>query len=100
MQLRYRLSLEAEDDLLESYVWYDNQKLGLGEDFLDALDGARDAILSNPLAYKIVYRKRVRAYTLTSFPFQILYLIEKDEVNVISVFHTSRNPKSWRKRIK
>ncbi|MBS1508091.1 MAG: type II toxin-antitoxin system RelE/ParE family toxin [Bacteroidetes bacterium] len=98
MPFSYNLSREAEDDILEAYIWYEQQKSGLGEEFLDSLDKARYSILQNPATYRIRYKKKVRAYLVDRFPYLILYVVEKNEVNVISVFNTSRDPKVWKKR--
>ena len=96
----YNLSKEAEDDLLEAYVWYEQQRAGLGEELLESLDKARQAIIQNPEIYRIRYKKRVRAFVVDRFPYLILYVLEKKDANVISVFNTSRNPKTWKARIK
>ena len=76
MPYSYHLSSEAEDDILEAYIWYEQQRSGLGEDFLESLDKAHQSILQNPT------------------PYLILYLLEKKKINVISVFNTSRDSKS------
>lgn len=98
MSYSYNLSQEAEDDMLEAYVWYEQQRLGLGEEFLTSLDKARDSILQNPISYRIRYQKKVRAFLVDRFPYLILYIVQLSEVNVISVFNTNRNPKVWKKR--
>jgi len=72
----------------------------LGAEFLDSLDKARHAILQNPAAYRIRFKKKVRAFLADRFPFLILYVLEKKEVDVISVFNTSRAPQIWKKRVK
>lgn len=100
MPHNYSLSREAEDDMLEAYVWYEQQRAGLGEEFLESLDKAREAILQNPATYRARYKKKVRAFLVDRFPYLILYVLEKKDVNVISVFNTSRDSKSWKKRIK
>lgn len=99
MPYKYNLSQEAEDDMLEAYVWYEQQRSGLGEDFLESLDKARQAILQNPATYSIRYKKKVRAFLVDRFPYLILYVLEKKDVNIISLFNTSRDPKTWKKRI-
>lgn len=98
MLFNYLLSAEAENDVLESYVWYENQKDGLGERFLSTLDLAKDLILSNPNTYKLVFKKRVRAFHLSEFPFTIYHHINRKDVNVLAIFHTSGNPSIWKKR--
>ena len=99
MQLKHQLSLEAENDAFESYSWYESNKVGLGEKFLESLDLALNAISSSPFAYKVFFKKKVRAYHLTDFPFTVLYLVESNEIKVIAIFHTSRNPRQWKKRV-
>ena len=94
MPYSYHLSSEAEDDILEAYIWYEQQRSGLGEDFLESLDKAHQSILQNPTTYRIRYKKRLRAFLVNRFPYLILYLLEKKKINVISVFNTSRDSKS------
>lgn len=98
MSYSYHLSREAEEDILEGYIWYERKKSGLGEEFLESLDNARYSILQNPAAYRARYKKKVRAFLLQRFPYLILYVLEKDAVKIISVFNTSRDPKVWKKR--
>lgn len=98
MPYKYNLSKEAEDDLFEAYVWYEQQKAGLGEEFLEILEKANQSIVQNPLAYRIRYKKKLRAFVLDRFPYLVLYVVEKEDINVLSVFNTSRDPKIWKKR--
>lgn len=99
MRYRYNLSREAEDDVLEAYLWYEQQKPGLGEELLESLDKAHNSILQSPLTYPIRYKKKVRAYLVERFPYLVLYVVEKHNVNVISIFNTSRDPSIWKERI-
>jgi toxin ParE1/3/4 len=99
MPYKYNLSGEAEDDILEAYVWYEQQREGLGEEFLEALDRARLAVLQNPVTYRIRYKKKVRSFLVDRFPYLLLYVLENKDVNVIAVFHTSRDPEIWKKRV-
>lgn len=48
MPYSYNLSDEAEDDMFEAYCWYEKQRVGLGEEFLEALEIARETLLKNP----------------------------------------------------
>lgn len=100
MPFSYNVSKEAEDDLLEAYVWYEQQRTGLGEEFLESTDKARHAIILHPQAYSVRHKKKVRSFIVDRFPFLILYVLEKKEVNVVAVFNTSRDLQTWKKRIK
>ncbi|MBS9522755.1 type II toxin-antitoxin system RelE/ParE family toxin [Litoribacter ruber] len=99
MIYNYQLSEEAEMDVMEAYSWYEKQKQGLGEEFLEALDHAKKVISSNPLTYKVYYKNKVRAFVLSRFPFLVLYLVDDIDINVISVFNTNQHPKKWKKRL-
>jgi len=100
MPYNYKVSEEAEEDMYEAYIWYERQKAGLGEEFLESLDRAQQSILQNPVTYRTRYKKKVRAFLVGRFPYLILYVLENKNVNVISVFNTGRNPKVWKTRIK
>ncbi len=100
MPYSYNLSDEAEDDLFEAYHWYEQQRIGLGEKFLEALDNALEVLLKNPATYRIRYKGKVRGYIVHRFPFIIHYVFEKQDVNVLSVFRTSRDPEVLKNRIK
>ena len=73
MVFEIRFSREAEEDILESFLWYETQKPGLGEIFLATLDYAAESIKMNPKAFRIRYKKKVRAFVMNQFPFLILY---------------------------
>lgn len=100
MAYNYRLSEEAEADVRDSYLWYEQQKVDLGEEFLMALDAAEKTIVRNPRASRIRFKKKVRAHVVDRFPYLILYIIEQDDISVISVFNTHQHPGKWKQRIK
>ncbi|WP_373521389.1 type II toxin-antitoxin system RelE/ParE family toxin [Aquiflexum sp.] len=95
----YRLSEEAEWDVYESFLWYENQRLGLGEEFLEELELAENAITSNPEGFAFRYKKKVRAYVMGRFPILILYIINGKNIDVIAVFNTNQHPKKWKNRV-
>ncbi len=92
------LSDEAEKDIEEAYIWYENQKNGLGEDLITELEKSFKKIQQNPTAYRIRYKKKVRGFLMSVFPYLILYFVDKN-IKIISVFHTHRQPKTLKKRI-
>jgi toxin ParE1/3/4 len=100
MSFNYRISKEAELDIFDSYLWYQKENNGLGEKFIIALDEGAQAIINNPTSYQIRYKKKVRAYVIKRFPFLILYIINGNNIDVIAVFNTNKNPKNWKNRVK
>jgi len=88
---------EAEQDIDEGHDWYEKQRIGLGADFLTAIDLVFHRIRETPELYAPEYRT-VRRVGLGRFPYVVYYRIIGESVEVIAVQHGSRNPRQWRSR--
>ncbi len=88
---------EAEADLDETRRWYEQQRQGLGDDFLLCFEEALDKVRRNPAIYPIVY-KHLRRGLIRRFPYGIFYFVEADTIVVVGVFHGRRDPKRWQLR--
>ncbi len=84
-------------------AWYDDQRPGLGDEFLAALAEAYDRIFNSPqaLPQSEGYRGRheVRRCLLKRFPYVISLVCRPHEVLVVAVSHTRRRPFFWLERI-
>jgi mRNA-degrading endonuclease RelE of RelBE toxin-antitoxin system len=91
----------AKDDLRESGIWYNNVKMGLGKKMIEKIQKTLFVIKDNPFLYQIRY-KDIRTATVKQFPFLIHYTVNQKNktVVVLSILHTSRNPRIWKNRIK
>lgn len=88
---------EAELELREAFLWYENQNKGLGLEFIRSIDASLSSLTRSPLMYAEIY-KNVRRTLIRKFPFELFYLIELNKIIVISFFHAKRDPKIWQKR--
>lgn len=88
----------AEQDIAEAYAWYESQRVGLGEDFLDSVDACIVAICRNPQMRPVVH-EQYRRSLVRRFPYAIFYEQAGSVVTVYAVFHTSRDPGKWRQRL-
>jgi len=88
---------EAEEDVRQSYLWYEELRSGLGRRFLDSLDTTLTGIRQRPLVYQIVEGDVRRALT-RRFPYGVFFLIEPQRIVVLAVLHTARNPRVWQSR--
>jgi hypothetical protein len=52
---------EAQQDVDEAYSWYEDRRLGLGEEFLDCVDACLQGISRMPELYAKVYAAYRRA---------------------------------------
>jgi plasmid stabilization system protein ParE len=89
---------EAEADLAEARDWYEGRQAGMGETFLAAVDGAFAGVQQTPELFPRAFRD-VRLARVKRFPFVVLYRIDDDQITVVAVYHTSRDPRGWRGRV-
>lgn len=64
----------AERELYDAASYYENETNGLGERFLNDIEGLISSIIKNPNAGKRV-RGKVRQRILRRFPYGILYSV-------------------------
>lgn len=91
---------EAEKEYLESVRWYENALIGLGKEFVDEIENMFDRIGKNSFLFP-VKKLKLREAVVKKFPFVIVFSIDtgKQTINVLSVYHTSRNPaKKFRRK--
>ena len=98
-QYRFIINSFAERDLQISKEWYDLQKEKLGDDFVYEVDKTLQIIFFNPFQFPKIKGEIRRAIT-QKFPFGIFFFVEKNIINVIAIFHFSRNPKILKDRLK
>lgn len=89
---------EAERDLEYAVRWYDDQRSGLGRQFLECVESAFDRVRRNPDLHAIAYRS-ARLALVHRFPFVIAYILDGNTVSVIAVFHGHRDPETWQSRV-
>ena len=92
-----RLREEADGDLTAAATWYEQQRAGLGHEFLDEALSAFRSIVEQPLIHPIVHRNTRRAL-MPRFPFAVYYRIERSHIVVVAVMHGSRHPRRWQSR--
>ena len=51
----------AAADIDEAFVWYERQRPGLGDEFLAAVQSARDSIATHPAMHPVIHRDTRRA---------------------------------------
>jgi plasmid stabilization system protein ParE len=87
----------AAADIDEAFVWYEAQRAGLGDEFLEAVRDAFVTVRDSPRLHAAVHRD-VRRSKLRRFPYSLLYRIVEYQVVVMGCFYASRNPRRWQAR--
>jgi toxin ParE1/3/4 len=89
---------KAKQELDQSIGYYEQQKRGLGLDFLSEVENALEKIKINPnigLPYKI---KEIRRYVMRRFPYSIFYTEFAGFIWIVAIAHAKRKPDYWKKR--
>ena len=88
--------------MAEAAEWYDDQRLGLGDRFIDEVEEAIDLLLEFPAAGPELDPRpdqdALRQFSLRSFPYVLVYAPE-EPLLILAVAHTSRMPGYWADRL-
>jgi plasmid stabilization system protein ParE len=79
--------------------WYEKQRPGLGGDFEAEIERSLLRASASPGRFREVM-PGVRRVRVHRFPFSIYFRVRGNLLVVLAVFHTRRNPASWRARTK
>lgn len=91
MSRKLIVTKEAEADILDGYLSYEEKREGMGLRFMDEIEQAFDRILSNSFLYQEVDTDIRRAVTHT-FPYLIFYPFDEQTVQILAVIHGSQDP--------
>lgn len=90
---------EAEEEIAASVRWYERRRLGLGLEFVAALDRTLTRIAENPREFQEwPDDTRYRRAILDRFPYLVFFEIRGTEIEVVAVAHAKQEPGYWRER--
>ncbi|MCI0683482.1 MAG: type II toxin-antitoxin system RelE/ParE family toxin [Gemmataceae bacterium] len=95
--MNVRFVPEAQTEFDDAADWYERKRAGLGVDVVAKVRDVIHRISVTPRMHQIVYRD-VRRAVVARFPYIVLYREVGNEIVVVAVFHTSRNPAVWLSR--
>ena len=88
---------EAEADLADARAWYDGQRAGLGDVLLTRVEEIFARIQRTPELFGKVFQE-LRLARVRRFPYVVVYRIDEDQITVVAIYHTSRDPRGWHRR--
>lgn len=93
---------EAEVELEDAALWYEEQSEGLGERFLAAVAATVQGIREFPrLGAQVPYVSEdlgIRRMPVRRFPYQVVYLVSANAIHVLAIAHDRRKPGYWARR--
>jgi len=69
----------------------------LGDEFAACVDVAMAEIARSPMRWPIV--RGVARRIVRRFPYAVICLVEPQHIEVLAVFHSSRDPRAWKERL-
>lgn len=89
---------QARRELDGAGDWYEKERAGLGSDFFAAIEHLLNRIASNPEQFPVLFRGTHKAVA-QRFPYCVYFRVKNQNVVVLAVFHSSRNPSTWQSRV-
>jgi plasmid stabilization system protein ParE len=78
--------------------WYEQRRPGRGAKFTAAVQTVLDRIAEQPDFYPQVFED-VREALVKKYPYCVYYRVESNQVVILAVFHTARDPSTWQRRV-
>lgn len=103
MNFAWREHAEALDEYRAAATWYETNRPGWGDVFMDAADAAIESILDPAIRWAYYRGGRrtppVHTRSIAGFPFNIIYLQIDSEVFIVAYAHERRRPGYWAHRM-
>ncbi|MEW4566955.1 type II toxin-antitoxin system RelE/ParE family toxin [Tautonia sp. JC769] len=88
---------EAEADLADTRAWYEAQRPGLGDEFLECVEEVFNHLERTPTLFGKVHEE-LRLVRVRRFPYLVVYRFDEDQETVLAVYHSHRDPRGWQNR--
>ncbi|RFM29053.1 type II toxin-antitoxin system RelE/ParE family toxin [Deminuibacter soli] len=86
------MQTEAVLEMQAAFEWYEEQKKGLGYEFIEEIESCYKKLCEHPFYYTAI-NNCFRRIKVNRFPYIVVYEIEGSDVIINSFFHTKRQPK-------
>jgi plasmid stabilization system protein ParE len=88
----------ADADIDDVAAWYDAERPGLGDDFVEAVNTIATRIAGNALQFPVVTAV-VRRALMRRFPYGVFFVVDDKTATIIAVLHLHRGPAALMNRI-
>ncbi len=95
--MHVELRVEARDDLVEASAFYDAQRDGLGDYFIDCLFSDLEKLESEAGIHEIAYG--LHRKLSKRFPFAIYYRVTDPIIDVVAILDCRRDPDAIARRL-
>ena len=90
MSHRLIVRLDAESDIAEAALWYEEQVAGLGLELVSEVGLAVGRAVDAPLHFPLLRRRpEVRRVLTRRFPYRVFFIVRPDAIIVFGVIHAT-----------
>ena len=89
---------DFKNDTKDAALYYEDQKPGLGGEFLIALSDGIKRLTETPLRWRPI-RGKYRRCNVKKFPYVIIFSVTEKEIYIAALMHKRRHPDFWLDRI-
>jgi len=91
MSYKLIIQIEAWLEIQDAFDWYEEQKDGLGDEFLEELDNCYNSLTENPEGFPYINYLYRRIKT-DRFPYIIMYEVDNNDIIISRVRHIKQKP--------
>jgi plasmid stabilization system protein ParE len=95
---RFIVRPAAEAHIAEAALWYESRSIGMGADFLRAVDVCFEEIRRSPRSFQQIYRS-VRRARIRRFPYIAYFVSTATSIQIVACMHAKRDPRLWQRRV-
>ena len=95
--MNVELRVEARDDLTNAAAFYDGQRDGLGDHFIESLFSDLSSLESEAGIHEVVYG--LHRKLAGRFPFAIYYHVADSVIDVVAILDCRRDPEAIARRL-
>jgi plasmid stabilization system protein ParE len=96
--MTYEFHPEARIEYFEAIAYYEERQHGLGARFTIEIENTIQRIVNDPYRWQEVEDNIRRCITHT-FPYGVLYSVERNRIFLLAIMHHSREPGYWINRV-
>ena len=89
----------AKVEFADTISYYNSQSEGLGYEFAAEVKRTLERIIQYPDAWFKLSKRTHRCRT-NRFPYGIIYQIRKEVLLIVAIMHLSKEPETWKSRLK
>ena len=88
---------EARKEFLKAAEYYEEQVLGLGDEFIEEVEKVLEIIENYPNSGTKITKSK-RRFLVSRFPYGVIYSVKSSQIIIFAVMDLRRKPDYWKSR--